>query len=150
MSLTNTLPSASEAPTATVTATAATTGTRLDRGLQVLGRIELALGNPHGLLHGMRVHAPRFKQHTIEQFGDRFADDQRLEVRNKLLVALALSATQPGHDDLLEFHIGAALKAGWDREQIIETFELVGAYAGQPAALRAVKVAIATFEKVDA
>lgn len=145
MSLTNTVASASEASTATATA-----GTRVERGLQVLGRIELDLGNPHGLLHGMRVHAPLFKQHTIENFGDRFADDQRLELRTKLLLALALSATQPGHDDLLEFHVGAALKAGWDREQIIETFELVGAYAGQPAALRAVKVAIATFEKVDA
>lgn len=122
---------------------------RLALGLEVLGRIELDLGNEHGLLHGMRVHAPHMKRRTIETFGDRFAGDQAVDLRTKLLLAVALAAAQAGNDDLLEFHIGAALKAGWSREQVVETLDLVGAYAGQPAALRAVQVAIRTFEKAD-
>lgn len=130
--------------------TISTLDSRLDLGLEVLGRIELDIGNEHGLLHGMRVHAPRMKRRTIETFGDLFAGDQTVELRTKLLLALGLAAAQGGNDNLLEFHIGAALKAGWSREQIVEVLDLVGAYVGQPAALKAVQVAIRTFEKVDA
>lgn len=124
-----------------------TADARFDLGLEVLGRVELDLGNPHGLLHGMRVHAPGVKRRTIEAFGDLFAGEQAVDLRTKLMLALALAAAQPGDDDLVEFHVGAALKAGWSREQVVEVLDLVGAYAGQPAALRAVKVAIRAFEK---
>jgi len=133
-----------------MTTTQTSSDERLGAGLDVLQRIELDLGNPHGLLHGMRVHAPRFKAATIAAFGDLFAGDQALDARTKLLLALALAAGQAADDGLVEFHVGAALKAGWTRDQVVETLELVAAYAGRPAALRAVHVAIATFEKVPA
>lgn len=123
------------------------TDPRLERGLDVLRRIELDLGNEHGLLHGMRVNAPRFKQRTIEMFGDHFAGEQAIELKVKLLLALAFAAAGDGGDDLLEFHVGAALKAGWRREQVMEVLELGGAYAGWPRAIHAVSVALRTFEK---
>jgi len=123
---------------------------RTDAGLGVLQRIELDLGNQHGLLHGMRVHAPRFKSSTIAAFGDQFAGEQLVDERTKLLVALALAAGQAADDGLVEFHVGAALKAAWSRDQVVEVLELVAAYAGRPAALRAMHVAIAAFEKASA
>lgn len=124
--------------------------TRLEAGLALLREIELDLGNEHGLLHGMRVHAPRFKRHTIEMFGDFFGPGQTLPLNTKLLLAVALAAQGGTGNGLLEFHIGAALKAGWSREQIIETLELGALYTGWQGALGAVQVAVRTFEKCPA
>jgi alkylhydroperoxidase/carboxymuconolactone decarboxylase family protein YurZ len=123
--------------------------TRYTLGLATLRAIECDLGNAHGLLHGMRVHAPHFKRRTIELFADAFGDrpDATLDRATKLLIAAAAAATQPVHSGALEFQLAAALKAGWAREQLIELIEVCGLFSGWQNALHAVQVAIQTFEK---
>ncbi|AKJ30948.1 carboxymuconolactone decarboxylase family protein [Caldimonas brevitalea] len=121
--------------------------TRFERGLALLREIELDLGNEHGLLHGMRVHAPRFKRRTIEMFGDFYAGEQTVDLKTKLLLAVAHASHQASDEGLLEFHIGAALKAGWSQVQVVEVLELAAAFAGWQTAIRAVQIAVRTFEK---
>lgn len=123
---------------------------RFKQGISALEEIELDVGNEHGLLHGMRIHAPAFKQRVIELFGDCYAGEQAIPADTKLVMAVALSACQPEAEGVLEFHVGAALKAGWSRRQVVEAIELAAFFSGWQRAIRAVQIAIACFEKVDA
>lgn len=123
---------------------------RLETGIGLLKQIELDLGNEHGLLHGMRVHAPSFKQKTIELFGEFYAGDQAVDLKTKLLLAVAFASCQPSEEGILEFHIGAAVKAGWSREQIVNVLEMTGFFVGWQKAIKAVQVAVQTFDKIDA
>jgi alkylhydroperoxidase/carboxymuconolactone decarboxylase family protein YurZ len=122
---------------------------RFKQGISALEGIELDIGNAHGLLHGMRVHAPAFKQRVIELFGDCYAGEQAIPTDTKLLMAVALSACQPEAEGVLEFHVGAALKAGWSERQIVDAIELAAFFSGWQRAIRAVQIAIACFEKID-
>jgi alkylhydroperoxidase/carboxymuconolactone decarboxylase family protein YurZ len=119
---------------------------RLEAGLETLRALELELGKEHGLLHGMRVHTPAFKRSTIESFGVLYGSEQPLGRELRLLVALGLAAADSSAAGVLEFQIGAALKAGWSRAQIGTVLEVVAAYVGRPRAIEAARVAVRVFE----
>ncbi|OZG70440.1 hypothetical protein BTA51_26080 [Hahella sp. CCB-MM4] len=121
---------------------------RLEHGLHIISQLELPMGNPHGLLHGMRIHGPAFKQHLIESLGRHFSADHPLEDKVKVLLALSLASVSQS-DDLIEFFVGAALKLGWSREQVVSTIEVGTLFNGWPSAIGAVQVAISVFEKLD-
>ncbi|WP_137938618.1 carboxymuconolactone decarboxylase family protein [Chitinivorax sp. B] len=122
---------------------------RLETGIAVLKEMELDLGNPHGLLHGMRVNAPAFKQRTIEMFGEFYGGEQAIDLKTKLLLATALAATQPSEEGGLEFHVAAAIKAGWSKLEVVNVIELTAFFVGWQKAIKAMQVAIQTFDKID-
>ncbi|NKI73002.1 hypothetical protein Dpoa2040_000170 [Dickeya sp. CFBP 2040] len=122
---------------------------RLSRGLQAVEKFELPLGNPHGLLHGMRLQAPAFKQHFLEDFGDFFRAEQAIDEKTRTLLSLVLACTAGTPPALLEFCAGAALKQGWQREQVLNAVELTALFNGWPAAIAATQTVMATFSKLD-
>jgi 4-carboxymuconolactone decarboxylase len=63
-----------------------------------------------------------------------------LDRRTRSAITLAMLATLQ-HEDELAMHLGAALRNGLTREEIVEVLLQVGLYAGVPAANRAFRVA---------
>ncbi|MEI2605643.1 carboxymuconolactone decarboxylase family protein [Erwinia aphidicola] len=122
---------------------------RLARGLQAIEHLDQPLGNPHGLLHGMRLQAPEFKQHFLEDFGDYFRPDQVVDEKTRTLLSLALACTAGTPPALLEFCAAAALKQGWQRKQVLSAVELSALFNGWPAAIAATQTVMATFSKLD-
>ncbi|CCG89149.1 carboxymuconolactone decarboxylase family protein [Erwinia piriflorinigrans] len=122
---------------------------RLMQGMKAIEKLELPLGHQHGLLHGMRLQAPAFKQHFMEELGAFFAEGQGIDDKTRTLLALVLacgSATPPA---MLEFCTAAALKHGWQRDQLVNALELTALFNGWPAAIAATQTVIATFTKLD-
>ncbi|CAI0738338.1 Uncharacterised protein [Serratia marcescens] len=122
---------------------------RLTRGMQTIESLALPMGNPHGLLHGMRLHAPKFKQHFLQELGDHFVTEQAVDEKTRVLLSLVLACAAGTPAALLEFCTGAALRQGWQREQVLNAVELTALFNGWPAAIEATQTVIATFGKLD-
>ncbi|MCK7164599.1 carboxymuconolactone decarboxylase family protein [Enterobacter cloacae] len=123
--------------------------TRLAIGLATVERLSLPLGNEHGLLHGMRLQAPVFKQQVLENLGDHFAQTQPLDEKTRCLLAVALSSCRGQTPALLEFFTAAALKMGWSRAEIENAVQFTALFQGWPDAIGAMQTVMTTYEKAE-
>lgn len=79
--------------------------------------------------------------HEVGHAFGAIMSDPTLELQMRELLTVCVLATLGGCEPQLEFHIGAALRAGATAAEIIEALTQVSVYAGFPRALNAVAVA---------
>lgn len=90
-----------------------------------------------------------FREFTTEAvWGTVWASDG-LALREKSLVTVALLASA-GQNEELGLHIHVARKNGATREDLMEVFLHVAAYAGVPRANQAIRVAKSVWAEMDA
>ncbi|WP_437321274.1 carboxymuconolactone decarboxylase family protein [Sorangium sp. So ce385] len=127
-------PAASPAPAAA--------GDRFARGEAVLGRLDPAA--PRRVMEVYAGVAPDFGRYVIEYpFGDIYARPG-LDLRTRLLTAVAALAAVGDSEVPLGNHLRYALNVGCTREEIVETIMQVSVYAGFPRAVKG----LAVLEKV--
>ncbi|WP_437728717.1 carboxymuconolactone decarboxylase family protein [Sorangium sp. So ce861] len=120
----------------------AAAGDRFARGEAVLGRLDPAA--PRRVTEAYAGVAPDFGRYVIEYpFGDIYARPG-LDLRTRLLTAVAALAAVGDSEVPLGNHIRYALNAGCTREEIVETVMQVSVYAGFPRAVKG----LAVLEKV--
>ncbi|KYG04408.1 hypothetical protein BE21_46975, partial [Sorangium cellulosum] len=120
----------------------AAAGDRFARGETVLGRLDPAA--PRRVMEVYAGVAPDFGRYVIEYpFGDIYARPG-LDLRTRLLTAVAALAAVGDSEVPLGNHIRYALKVGCTREEIVETVMQVSVYAGFPRAVKG----LAVLEKV--
>ncbi|KYF87116.1 hypothetical protein BE20_26955, partial [Sorangium cellulosum] len=120
----------------------AAAGDRFARGEAVLGRLDPAA--PRRVMEAYAGVAPDFGRYVIEYpFGDIYARPG-LDLRTRLLTAVAALAAVGDSEVPLGNHIRYALSVGCTREEIVETIMQVSVYAGFPRAVKG----LAVLEKV--
>lgn len=116
---------------------------RLQRGRAMRERIMgpgVAPGTP-----ATQELAPFFSRWIYESvFGDLYTRPQ-LDVKTRVLVTLVALSVQ-GRMGQLRGYIGAALRHGWTREEIIETIVQLAPYQGVPATHDALATAKDVFD----
>ncbi|AUX44685.1 uncharacterized protein SOCE26_061520 [Sorangium cellulosum] len=113
-------------------------GDRFARGSAVLGRLDPAA--PQRVMEGYADLAPDFGRYVIEYpFGDIYARPG-LDLRTRLLTAVAALAAVGDSEVPLGNHIRYALNVGCTREEIVETVMQVSVYAGFPRAVKGLAV----------
>ncbi|XYH96909.1 carboxymuconolactone decarboxylase family protein [Sorangium sp. So ce1128] len=114
-------------------------GDRFARGKAVLGRLDPAA--PQRVMDAYAGVAPDFGRYVIEYpFGDIYARPG-LDLRTRLLTAVAALAAVGDSEVPLGNHIRYALNAGCTREEIVETIMQTSVYAGFPRAVKGLAVA---------
>ncbi|WP_438001914.1 carboxymuconolactone decarboxylase family protein [Sorangium sp. So ce185] len=120
----------------------AAAGDRFARGAAVLGRLDR--GAPGRVMEAYAGVAPDFGRYVIEYpFGDIYARPG-LDLRTRLLTAVAALAAVGDSEVPLGNHIRYALNVGCTRDEIVETVMQVSVYAGFPRAVKG----LAVLEKV--
>lgn len=123
-------------------------GDRLAGGLTNIGNLD-----PNAVERIMATFkdiAPDFARYIMEfQFGDIYSRPG-LDLRSRLIAAIAgltaLGTAQPQ----LKFHINAALNIGCSRSEVIEVIIQMAASAGFPAAFNGILVAKDVYAERDA
>jgi 4-carboxymuconolactone decarboxylase len=110
---------------------------RKTQGEKVAGRIEEAL----------RSVSPSFAEYSISSTYGEVFPRERLELRSRQLVTIAILATLGGCEQQLKLHIRAGLQLGITGDEIVETIIQVAAYAGAPRASNAFLAATEVFER---
>lgn len=106
---------------------------RHERGLALLERIDGSGGR--GVLDGLAAIAPDFARYLVEfPFGDIYARPG-LDLKNRELVTVAALTALGNARPQLVIHLGAALRVGCTRAELVETCMQMAVYAGFPAAL---------------
>ncbi|MGK3988039.1 carboxymuconolactone decarboxylase family protein [Sorangium sp. So ce136] len=114
-------------------------GDRFARGKAVLGRLDPAA--PQRVMDGYAGLAPDFGRYVIEYpFGDIYARPG-LDLRTRLLTAVAALAAVGDSEVPLGNHIRYALNVGCTRDEIVETIMQTSVYAGFPRAVKGLAVA---------
>ncbi|WP_437754861.1 carboxymuconolactone decarboxylase family protein [Sorangium sp. So ce1389] len=114
-------------------------GDRFARGKAVLGRLDPAA--PQRVMDVYAGLAPDFGRYVIEYpFGDIYARPG-LDLRTRLLTAVAALAAVGDSEVPLGNHIRYALNAGCTRDEIVETIMQTSVYAGFPRAVKGLAVA---------
>ncbi|WP_437504999.1 carboxymuconolactone decarboxylase family protein [Sorangium sp. So ce1099] len=134
---------AAAAPAAAAPAAAAPApaeaGDRFARGKAVLGRLDPAA--PQRVMDVYAGLAPDFGRYVIEYpFGDIYARPG-LDLRTRLLTAVAALAAVGDSEVPLGNHIRYALNVGCTRDEIVETIMQTSVYAGFPRAVKGLAVA---------
>jgi 4-carboxymuconolactone decarboxylase len=81
--------------------------------------------------------APDFVRSAISfAYGEIFARPG-LDLRTRMIVAIASVTSTGGSADALREHVESALRLGWTRAEIIEAIVQTAAHAGVPGALKA-------------
>ncbi|WP_437820369.1 carboxymuconolactone decarboxylase family protein [Sorangium sp. So ce1078] len=113
-------------------------GDRFSRGKAVLGRLDPAA--PQRVMDAYAGVAPDFARYVIEYpFGDIYARSG-LDLRTRLLTAVAALAAVGDSEVPLGNHVRYALNIGCTREEIVETVMQVSVYAGFPRAVKGLAV----------
>ncbi|WP_438006263.1 carboxymuconolactone decarboxylase family protein [Sorangium sp. So ce321] len=124
---------------ATAVPAPAEAGDRFARGKAVLGRLDPAA--PQRVMDVYAGLAPDFGRYVIEYpFGDIYARPG-LDLRTRLLTAVAALAAVGDSEVPLGNHIRYALNVGCTREEIVETIMQTSVYAGFPRAVKGLAVA---------
>ena len=96
-------------------------------------------------VENIREVAPEFARVNVEfAFGDLYANG-KLDQRIKELATVAALTVQGFAENELRLHIGAALRCGATKEEIVEIITQMIAYCGFPAATHAIKIAKEVF-----
>lgn len=114
----------------------------LDYAERMLGsRLELRLAD----IAGEPANAAEFKRiATVQAFGDAWPRDEHLDHRTRALVSVAVAATL-GTREPLRGQIGIALHNGATKEEIVEVFIQLAAYAGVARAFEGYAIAAQVF-----
>jgi 4-carboxymuconolactone decarboxylase len=91
--------------------------------------------------------SPSFAEYSISSTYGEVFPRERLELRSRQLVTIAILATLGGCEQQLKLHIRAGLKLGITGDEIVETIIQVAAYAGAPRASNAFLAATEVFER---
>ena len=120
---------------------------RFDRGWEKLKEIDGEAGQR--VMDSLEDIAPDLARYIIEfAFGDIYSRPG-LDLRSReIAVIAALTALGTARPQLM-VHIGAGLRVGLSREEIIEIMIQMSAYAGFPAALNAISAAAEVFAAED-
>ncbi len=101
------------------------------------------------LLGGLEGIAPDFAGYVVEfAFGDIYARPG-LDLRGRQIATLAALTVLGTAGPQLKGHLGASLKAGLSREEIIEVIIQMALYGGFPAALNGLAAAKEVFAEID-
>jgi alkylhydroperoxidase/carboxymuconolactone decarboxylase family protein YurZ len=116
---------------------------RLSRGRRMREQI-MGPGVPPGTPATQDL-APFFSQWIYESvFGDFYGRPQ-LDLKTRVLITLVALSVQ-GRSAQLRGYIGAALRHGWSREEIVEAIVQLAPYQGVPATHDALAVAKGVFD----
>ncbi len=123
------------------------TDERFERGWEKLKEIDGEAGQR--VMDSLEDIAPDLARYIIEYaFGDIYSRPG-LDLRSReIAVISALTALGTARPQL-KVHIGAGLRVGLSREEIIEIMIQMSAYAGFPAALNAIDAAAEVFATED-
>ncbi|TWA60612.1 4-carboxymuconolactone decarboxylase [Azospirillum baldaniorum] len=117
---------------------------RFDQGMRRLTELNGPAGEQ--VIQQLGQFAPDFARHLVEFiFGDIYTRPG-LDLKTRQIVTISALAALGTAQPQLEIHLRGALRAGLTREEIIEIFTQIAAYAGFPAALNALAVARRIFE----
>lgn len=117
---------------------------RLERGKKVRDAI-MGPGVPPGTPATQEL-APFFSRWIYESvFGD-FYTRPALDLKTRVLITLVALSVQ-GRTAQLRGYVGAALRHGWTREQIVEAIVQLAPYQGVPATHDALAAAKDAFDK---
>jgi 4-carboxymuconolactone decarboxylase len=124
------------------------TDERFERGWEKLKEIDGQGGER--VMESLKDIAPDLARYIIEYaFGDIYSRPG-LDLRSReVAVIAALTALGTARPQLM-VHIGAGLRVGLSREEIIEIIIQMSAYAGFPAALNGISAAAEVFATDDA
>lgn len=121
---------------------------RYERGLRRLAEIDGEAGER--VIASLKDIAPDLARYIIEfAFGDIYSRPG-LDVKQREVAVIAALTALGNAQPQLKVHIGAGLKVGLTREEIIEVIIQMSAYAGFPAALNGVSAAAEVFWQLDA
>lgn len=114
----------------------------LDYAERMLGsRLEPSLAE----IVGEPANAAEFKRiATVQTFGDAWPRDEHLDRRTRTLVSVAVAATL-GTREPLRGQISVALHNGATKEEIVEVFIQLAAYAGVARAFEGYTIAAQVF-----
>ena len=123
------------------------TDERFERGWEKLKEIDGEAGQR--VMDSLQDIAPDLARYIIEYaFGDIYSRPG-LDLRSReIAVIAALTALGTARPQLM-VHVGAGLRVGLSREEIIEIMIQMSAYAGFPAALNAISAAAEVFAAED-
>ncbi|HEY5532199.1 MAG TPA: carboxymuconolactone decarboxylase family protein [Candidatus Anoxymicrobiaceae bacterium] len=123
------------------------TDERFERGWEKLKEIDGEAGQR--VMDSLQDIAPDLARYIIEYaFGDIYSRPG-LDLRSReIAVIAALTALGTARPQLM-VHVGAGLRVGLSREEIIEIMIQMSAYAGFPAALNAIDAAAEVFAAED-
>lgn len=117
---------------------------RLARGKDMRERI-MGAGVPPGTPATTEL-APFFSRWVYESvFGD-FYGRPELDLKTRVLITMVTLSVQ-GRTSQLKGYIGASLRAGWTREEIIEVITQLAPYQGVPLTHDALAAAKEVFDK---
>ena len=95
----------------------------------------------------LRNASPEFERYAVSaSYGDVYGRPG-LSIRDRQLVTIGVLAGIGGCEPQLERHLITALDQGISADELIEVCIQVGAYAGQPRANNAFRVAVEVFER---
>jgi len=116
---------------------------RYQNGLAMLRRIDGKGGE--AVVESLKDIAPDFARYLIEfPFGDIYARPG-LDLKSREIAVIAALTALGNAAPQLKVHIGAALRVGCTREEILEIIMQMAVYAGFPAALNGLFVAKEAF-----
>jgi 4-carboxymuconolactone decarboxylase len=117
---------------------------RLARGKAMRERI-MGAGVPPGTPPTSEL-APVFSRGVYESvFGDLYGRTE-LDLKTRVLVTMVALSVQ-GRSSQLKGYIGASLRAGWTREEVIEVITQLAPYQGVPLTHDALAAAKDVFDK---
>jgi 4-carboxymuconolactone decarboxylase len=88
---------------------------------------------------------PDLAKHLAEVFGDIYTRPQ-LDLKTRELATIASLITLGNALPQLKLHLKAALRCGWTQQEILEIILQMSLYAGYPAILNALNIAIEVFD----
>jgi 4-carboxymuconolactone decarboxylase len=94
--------------------------------------------------------APLFARVNVEfAFGDIYGGEKALDKKTGELITIGALTVMGYAGAELRIHIGAALRLGVSKEEIVETITQMIAYCGFPAATNAILIAKEVFKEID-
>lgn len=94
--------------------------------------------------------APLFARVNVEfAFGDIYGGEKVLDKKTSELITIGALTVMGYAGAELRIHIGAALRVGASKEEIVETITQMLAYCGFPAATNAVLLAKEVFKELE-
>jgi 4-carboxymuconolactone decarboxylase len=121
--------------------------TRYERGIERLREVDGSAGER--VVESLAGICPDLGRYIVEfGFGDVYSRPG-LGLREREIATIAALTALGNAAPQLKVHIGAALKVGLSRDEIVETILQMSLYAGFPAALNGMFAAREVFERQD-
>jgi 4-carboxymuconolactone decarboxylase len=118
-----------------------------ERGVEAMDELQGERAGPR-IRAALRGISPEFERYAVSaSYGDVYTRGV-LELRDRQLITIAALAAIGGCEPQLERHLLAGIKFGLTPDEIVELCIQIGAYAGQPRANNAMRVAGKVFEKL--